>query len=189
MGKLKLKGKDLRAIGYPEGPVISIAMNIMEKNYKFTEQEDVMNLLKQILASPVEYANDAVLGLIAQQLMPKKQELEGVEISLNQTGIPFNIFGADQIEVGATHQMYQAAKLPIAVAGAGPCALRGEGKLQRHRPFPGRPAVRRELAARTDSAGPFLAEPRRLAQQFLAAARDAAALEDTRVVQGQSQGP
>ncbi|HVW62088.1 MAG TPA: RtcB family protein [Puia sp.] len=118
MGKLKLKGKDLRAIGYPEGPVISIAMNIMEKNYKFTEQQDVMNLLKQILASPVEYANDAVLGLIAQQLMPKKQELEGVEISLNQTGIPFNIFGADQIEIGATHQMYQAAKLPIAVAGA-----------------------------------------------------------------------
>ena len=77
MGKLKLRGKDLRAIGYPEGPVISITMNIMEKNYKFTEQEDVMNLLKQILASPIEYANDAVLGLIAQQLMPK-EEVEGV---------------------------------------------------------------------------------------------------------------
>jgi len=118
MGKLKLRGKDLRAIGFPEGPVISIAMNIMEKNYKFTEQEDVMNLLKQILASPVEYANDAVLGLIAQQLIPKNQEIEGTEISLNQTGVPFNIFGADQIEEGATHQMYQAAKLPIAVAGA-----------------------------------------------------------------------
>ncbi|HVV04082.1 MAG TPA: RtcB family protein [Puia sp.] len=117
MGKLKLRGKDLRAIGYPEGPVISIAMNVMEKNYKFTEKEDVMNLLKQILASPVEYANDAVLGLIAQQLIPK-QETEGAEISLNNTGIQFNIFGSDQIEEGATHQMYQAAKLPIAVAGA-----------------------------------------------------------------------
>ena len=117
MGKLKLRGKDLRAIGYPEGPVISIAMNIMEKNYKFTEQEDVMNLLKQILASPVEYENDAVLGLIAQQLIPKR-EIEGAEISLNQTGVPFNIFGADQIEEGATHQMYQAVKLPIAVSGA-----------------------------------------------------------------------
>jgi len=117
MGKLKLREKDLRAIGYPEGPVISIAMNIMEKNYKFTEQEDVMNLLKQILASPVEYANDAVLGLIAQQLIPK-EEIEGAEIPLNHTGIPFNIFGGDQIEEGATHQMYQAAKLPIAVAGA-----------------------------------------------------------------------
>jgi tRNA-splicing ligase RtcB len=117
MGKLKLKGKDLRSIGYPEGPVISIAMNIMEKNYKFTEQEEAMNLLKQILASPVEYANDAILGLIAQQLIPK-QEKEGKEISLNQTGVPFNIFGSDQIEEGATHQMNQAARLPIAIAGA-----------------------------------------------------------------------
>lgn len=35
MAKLKLRSKDIRAIGYPEGPVISIAMNIMEKKFKF----------------------------------------------------------------------------------------------------------------------------------------------------------
>src|ERR1700733_13376236 len=117
MAKLKLRGKDLRAIGYPEGPVISIAMNMMEKNYKFEKEEDVMNLLKAILASPVEYTNDVVLGLIAQQLIPSPAT-EGVEISLNNTGIVFNVFGADHIEAGAMNQMYQAAKLPIAVAGA-----------------------------------------------------------------------
>ena len=117
MAKLKLRGKDLRAIGYPEGPVISIAMNIMEKNYKFEREEDVMNLLKSILASPVEYADDAILGLIAQQLMPKPRK-EGAGIALNEKGIPFNIFGADHIEDTAMHQMHQAAKLPIAVAGA-----------------------------------------------------------------------
>jgi len=117
MGKLKLRGKDLRAIGYPEAPVISIAMKIMEKHYKFEKEEEVMKLLKAILAAPVEYANDAILGLIAEQLLPK-QELEGAEISLNQSGIEFNIFGSGHIEQGALHQMYQAAKLPIAVAGA-----------------------------------------------------------------------
>ena len=117
MAKLKLRGKDLRAIGYPEGPVISIAMNIMEKNYKFDKEEDVMNLLKAILASPVEYTDDAILGLIAQQLMPKPQK-EGASISLNEKGIDFNVFGSDHIEAGAMHQMHQAAKLPIAVAGA-----------------------------------------------------------------------
>src|ERR1700753_3114512 len=105
MAKLKLRGKDLRAIGYPEGPVISIAINIMEKNYKFEKEEDVMNLLKQVLAAPVEYANDAVLGLIAQQLLPKPAP-EGVEISLNQTGVPFSIFGSEHIEQGALNQMY-----------------------------------------------------------------------------------
>ena len=76
-----------------------------------------MNLLKAILASPVEYADDAILGLIAQQLMPKPGK-EGASIELNEKGIDFNVFGSDYIEAGAMHQMHQAAKLPIAVAGA-----------------------------------------------------------------------
>src|SRR5205814_8210441 len=38
--------------------------------------------------------------------------------SLNNTGIHFNIFGREYIEEGAMHQMYAAAKLPVAVAGA-----------------------------------------------------------------------
>ena len=117
MAKLKLRAKDLRSIGYPEGPVISIAMNVMGKNYKFEKEEEVMNLLQSILATPVEYANDAVLGLIAQQLIPGPVQ-EGIDISLNHTGIQFNVFGTENIEQGAMNQMYQAAKLPVAVAGA-----------------------------------------------------------------------
>ncbi len=117
MSKLKLNGKNLRAIGYPEGPVISIAMNIMEKNYQFGKEEEVMNLLKSILASPIEYADDAILGLIAQQLMPKPKE-DDAAIALNDMGISFNVFGSEHIEPAAMHQMHQAAKLPIAVAGA-----------------------------------------------------------------------
>lgn len=117
MSKLKITGKELRAIGYPEGPVISVAMNVMQKKYKHQNKEDVMELLKKILAAPVEYENDAVLGLIAEQLMPK-EPVEGAEISLNKNGIAFNVFGQEHIEEGAMHQMYQAAKLPVAVAGA-----------------------------------------------------------------------
>jgi tRNA-splicing ligase RtcB len=117
MAKLKLRGKDLRAIGYPEGPVISIAMNIMEKQFKFEKEDKVMNLLKEILASPVEYADDAVLGLIARQLLPK-QKPEGAEIALNQSGIVFNIFGSEKVDQAAINQMNQAARLPVAVAGA-----------------------------------------------------------------------
>ena len=93
MAKLKISGKELRAIGYPEGPVISIAMNVMEKNYKYEKKEDVMELLKKILSAPVEYENDAVLGLIAEQLIPKKETEPGEAISLNDTGIQFNVFG------------------------------------------------------------------------------------------------
>ncbi len=46
MSKLKIAGKELRAIGYPEGPVVSIAMRIMEKNYKHSGKEEAMEILK-----------------------------------------------------------------------------------------------------------------------------------------------
>lgn len=115
--RLKMTGKELRVIGYPESPVISIAMNVMQKHYKFSDKEEVMTLLKNILANPNEYKDDEVLGIVAEQLIPK-EKTDGQEISLSEQGIPFPIFGQEHIEEGAMHQMYQAAKLPISVAGA-----------------------------------------------------------------------
>lgn len=117
MSKIKISGKELRAIGYPEGPVISIAMNVMQKNYKHHTKEEVMELLKAVLASPANYLDDAVLALIAKQLMPAEKN-EEAELSLNQNGIQFNVFGQEHIEQSAMHQMYTAAKLPVSVAGA-----------------------------------------------------------------------
>lgn len=76
-----------------------------------------MEILKAVLAAPVEYYNDAVLALIAEKLLPK-EKVEGAEISLNNQGVHFNIFGRDEIEEGAMQQMYAASKLPVAVAGA-----------------------------------------------------------------------
>ena len=115
--KLKLTGKELRAIGYPEGPVISVAMTVMEKNFKHYTKEKALDILKEVLAAPSKYVNDEELAPIAEKLMPKK-ETESAEISLNNSGIQFNIFGSEHIEQGALHQMYSAAKLPVAVAGA-----------------------------------------------------------------------
>lgn len=117
MSKLKIQGKELRAIGYPEGPVISIAMNVMQKSHKRNTKEEVIEILKKVLAAPIEYKDDAVLALIAEQLLPKPLT-GGAEISLNNSGIQFNVFGQENIEEGAMHQMYTAAKLPVAVAGA-----------------------------------------------------------------------
>ncbi len=117
MAKLKLSGKGLRAMGFPEGPVISLAMNLMEKNYKHVDKEEVMNILKSVLVSPLEFKGDAVLALIAEQLMSKEKN-KGFSIRMKEVGIPFDVFGANQIEQGALYQMEQAAKLPISIAGA-----------------------------------------------------------------------
>jgi len=117
MSKLKLTGKKLRAIGFSEGPVISIAMNTMQKNFKHHSKEEALEILKRILEKPEEFKDDPIFSAIADQLIPKPAAA-GAELSLNKTGIQFNVFGQEYIQEGAMHQMYTAAKLPIAVAGA-----------------------------------------------------------------------
>lgn len=117
MSKLKITAKELRAIGYPESPVIPVAMSVAEKNYKHHTKEDVIKILKNILTTPANYLADEQLSKIAEKLLPK-ESLAEPEISLNQSGIQFNTFGAEYIEQGAFHQMYTAAKLPISVVGA-----------------------------------------------------------------------
>jgi len=117
MNKLKISAKELRTLGYPESPVIPVAMNVMEKYFKHHTKEEAFEILKAVLQSPKDYASDEVLQSIAEKLLPK-EEKEAPEISLNNIGIHFNIFGREQIEEGAMHQMYAAAKLPVAVAGA-----------------------------------------------------------------------
>jgi tRNA-splicing ligase RtcB len=73
MSKLKLTGKQIRAIGYPEGPVVSIAMHVMCANYKHHSEEDALQILKEILAAPHEYVEDTVLGKIAEQLIAEPE--------------------------------------------------------------------------------------------------------------------
>lgn len=119
MAKLKLTGKELRKIGYPEGPVISLAMNIMEKSFKHLSKDDALEILGSILQSPNQYAEDAVLSKIAEALLPKASPTEaGEAISLKEKGVHFDVFGSEGIEPGAMQQMYTAVKIPVAVAGA-----------------------------------------------------------------------
>lgn len=92
-------------------------MNVIEKNYKHHSEEDALKILKSIFENPEEYLDDVVLGKIAEQLV-EKPIIETEEIPLNETGIHYNIFGAENIEEGALKQMEIAAKLPVAVAGA-----------------------------------------------------------------------
>jgi tRNA-splicing ligase RtcB len=117
MGKLKIKGKDLRGIGFPEGPVISVAMNIMSKEYWHSTLEDALEVLRPLLASPADYLNDPVLGKIAEGLIPRPAKDADV-IPLNTNGISYNVFGAEFIEEGAVSQMLNASRLPVSVAGA-----------------------------------------------------------------------
>ena len=121
MSKLKLTGKQIRAIGYEEGPVVSVAMHTMCTHFKHSTEAEALNILKDVLASPENYLSDEKLEKIAKQLVSAKappSEGFGEAFSLNEKGIDYNVFGAKHIEDGALAQMQIAAKLPVAVAGA-----------------------------------------------------------------------
>jgi tRNA-splicing ligase RtcB (3'-phosphate/5'-hydroxy nucleic acid ligase) len=117
MSKLKLTGKQIRAIGYDEGPVVSVAMHTMSTHFKHSTEEETLQILKDILAAPENYLADEVLGKIAEKLIEVVYE-ETAEIPLNEKGIDYTVFGAKHIEEGALKQMEIAGKLPVAVAGA-----------------------------------------------------------------------
>jgi tRNA-splicing ligase RtcB len=117
MSKLKLTGKQIRAIGYPEGPVVSVAMHTMCTHFKHNTEEEALQILRDILTSPERYLEDEVLGKIAEKLMEPSVK-DNPEMALKESGVHYNIFGAKHIEEGALLQMQTAAKLPVSVAGA-----------------------------------------------------------------------
>ena len=117
MSKLKLSGKELRAIGYPEGPVISVAMQIAQRHFKHGDKSEVLQKLRQVQQQPEAYLSDKILEPIAMHFIPPPPPA-WEEIVLKKEGVPFSIFGSDHIEEGALQQMYVAAKVPVAVSGA-----------------------------------------------------------------------
>jgi tRNA-splicing ligase RtcB (3'-phosphate/5'-hydroxy nucleic acid ligase) len=117
MSKLKLTGKQIRAIGYPEGPVVSVAMHTMCTHFKHSKEEEALQILQDVLTAPENYLADEVLSKIAEKLIVVEEE-QATEIPLNEKGVEYNVFGAKHIEEGALKQMEIAAKLPVAVAGA-----------------------------------------------------------------------
>jgi tRNA-splicing ligase RtcB (3'-phosphate/5'-hydroxy nucleic acid ligase) len=116
MNKIKLTGKQLRAMGYPEGPVVSVAIQVMSTSYKHSTEEEIVTILTNVLDNPKAFLEDENLSRIATKLLPDTNVKE--YISLYETGINYKIYGADHIEQGAIDQMNIASRIPVSVAGA-----------------------------------------------------------------------
>lgn len=118
MNKQNITGEDLKAIGYPEGKAIGNALRVIEKLFDGASRELVMTKLQQVLENPKSFTEHTSLQSVANALIEHENSLSDDLISLNETGKPYKIFGADHIEEGAISQMEVAMKLPVTVAGA-----------------------------------------------------------------------
>jgi tRNA-splicing ligase RtcB len=113
----KIDGNDLRSLGYPQGPVISVALKIAEEHFADRPRQDVLKLFGEVVENPHPFLTDDILWLVADMLVPKPP-IAGREIALKTTGIPFAVFGRNLIDEPAIAQMETACRLAISVAGA-----------------------------------------------------------------------
>ncbi|WP_207434571.1 RtcB family protein [Sabulibacter ruber] len=110
-----LTGKDLLALGYPEGKTIGISLRLMAQHYHHFSLEDQIRLTAQVLANPAEFLTHEKLASLAEALT--EQVNPGV-IPLHEAPLPFAVYDGAGIQEGAKRQMETAMRLPVAVAGA-----------------------------------------------------------------------
>jgi tRNA-splicing ligase RtcB (3'-phosphate/5'-hydroxy nucleic acid ligase) len=117
MSKLKIKPKELTALGFPQSPAISMAITLLEKEFKHSTFVEVEPILRGLAKAPEKYWNDATWGKIAERIKPRPEAVKEYP-RLLEKALPFTVFGAENIEIQAWEQMKTAMKLPITVAGA-----------------------------------------------------------------------
>jgi tRNA-splicing ligase RtcB len=113
---MKIKGTQLLELGYPEGKIIGITMEIISNEFPNTEAKDITDLLLKVLNNPQQFTEDPKLAPVAMELI-KPSTVEDI-IPLKETGDSYAIFGSENIEAGALTQMNIAMRLPVTVAGA-----------------------------------------------------------------------
>lgn len=111
----KLKGKDLIKLGFPKNNSINIALGQINRYRKREKKERILEEAKEVLLHPEKFQGNAIWGKVAEGL------IKPVEVKFHQlknTRAPFSIYGENEIDNQAKYQLYDALKLPIAVAGA-----------------------------------------------------------------------
>ncbi len=118
MGKIKLRGKELRQIDYSDNKAISLAIAITSKYYKHASKEEQLTLLQDVKENFENYLEDPILEPLAMEFKPQPDLKDRREISLLRENGDFHVFGRKHISSNAYQQMELAMRLPISRKGA-----------------------------------------------------------------------
>ncbi len=120
MKKIKIKGKEIRKLGYYSDSLISMASNIITTNFRQEEKKYAFDALKKILINPEEYLNDPIFEELANKLVSKEiNKSRKNKIHLSTKNIDnLKIFGQEYIDYETIEQMKTAMNLPISIKGA-----------------------------------------------------------------------
>ena len=109
-----MTGKDLINLGYPHGPVVGLALRLIPRAAKTLDHASIERELRAVLADPVANAAHPHFAELARAL---REESEKPSYTERAAPAPYRIWG-EGLEEGSLEQMRQAARLPVAVAGA-----------------------------------------------------------------------
>ena len=87
MANLKLKGKDLLKLGFPNNQSINVALEVMKRNYATKNLAYVKSVLEDILKNPVQYEGHLTFGQIAEALLSSTKTEKR---QLNATRAPYH---------------------------------------------------------------------------------------------------
>jgi len=117
MKKIKLRGKELKRLGYTSDRAIALAINLVSRHFKRSDKVELLETLEKINLYPEDYLQDPVWGELARLLAEKPAQKKKKPV-LKKTALDFKIYGVENIDPEAIRQMETAMKLPISVKGA-----------------------------------------------------------------------
>ena len=118
MGKQKLKGKDLRKIGYKNDKAKSLAINIMATKFKELTKKEQLYLLTEIKENPEDFTENEDLKPLVNEFLEVVVEETFTAYKLKEKPSNFAIYGRKFIDQNTINQMDLAMRLPISVKGA-----------------------------------------------------------------------
>ncbi|WP_276368662.1 RtcB family protein [Chryseolinea sp. H1M3-3] len=119
MSTQKLNIKDLTVVNFPSDVARSLALNIMNRHFKHTPNEEKLKLISTVLEQPESYVGHSTLGILALKLVSKTLSNDSFNVfQLSDEPKHFDVFGNKHIETNALKQMELVMRLPIAEKGA-----------------------------------------------------------------------
>src|SRR4051812_44290141 len=109
-----MTGTDLIKMGFPKGPVVGVALRLIPHAAKSLDDASIGRELRAVLADPIANAAHAQFAELARALRAAAERPVYAE---RPEPAPYKIWG-EGLEEGSLEQMRQAARLPVAVAGA-----------------------------------------------------------------------
>lgn len=112
-----INGHDLIALGYTEGKIMGLALQLAAA---LTEvpKEEVLALLKKVKDYPENFLDDKKAETLATAFIEEANTPADTTIPLVANAADYTIYGGDYIEEGAKKQMNTAMRLPVTAAGA-----------------------------------------------------------------------